>query len=171
MPSPETYVRIQATYRGRLGVEVGIFVAADHLRRAGVLTAAETSTYLDVDDWFLEHLPDPDFYADGNTIGAVTWFKTPIPDAMWERVDQMCGILRAHHVLFDVVYATDPGARVYEDAYQIGVVPRLRRAPTPLPEGATQTPTTAGSKRAPEKETAATRRASSPSQATGPTRV
>jgi hypothetical protein len=29
------YVRVHATYRGRLGVEVEIFVAVDQLRRAG----------------------------------------------------------------------------------------------------------------------------------------
>lgn len=37
----ESYVRLQVTYRGRLGVEVGIFVAVDHLRRADRLTHDE----------------------------------------------------------------------------------------------------------------------------------
>ena len=148
MRTDETYVRVQATYRGRLGVEVGIFVAVDHLRRAGVLTPAEESEYLDVDEWFLEHLPNPDFYADGNTVGAVTWFRTPVPAAMQERVDRLCAILAAHGVAYDVVRSSDPGTRVYEDAFQVGVVPSVRHEPTPLPEGLVQAPTTAGSKRA-----------------------
>ena len=32
---------------------------------------------MDIDDWFLENLPEPPFYADGNSIGAVTWFEEP----------------------------------------------------------------------------------------------
>lgn len=145
---PETFVRVQATYRGRLGVEVGVLVAVDHLRRAGVLTATEQAVYLDVDDWFLEHLPNPDFYADGNTIGAVTWFREPVPAPMRERVEQLCAILRAHRVPFDVVRSSDPGTLVYSDALQVGVVPHTRGEPTPLPDGLVQTPTSPGSKRA-----------------------
>lgn len=148
MSTGESFLRVQATYRGRLGVEVGIFVAVDHLRRAGVLTAHEEATYLDVDDWFTEHLPNPDFYGDGNTVGAVTWFRTPVPAAMQDRVDLMCAILRAHGVPFDVVHATDPGTLVYEDDLQVGVVAHLRQDPTPLPDGVVLAPTSPGSKRA-----------------------
>ncbi|MFE6968260.1 HAD family hydrolase [Isoptericola sp. NPDC057653] len=147
MRTEETYVRVQATYRGRLGVEVGVFVAVDHLRRAGVLSPDQEAEYLDVDDWFTAHLPNPGFYADGNTVGAVTWFRTPVPAAMQERVDRMCAILAAHGVAHDVVRSTDPGTRVYEDAFQVGVVPHVRHEPTPLPEGVVLAPTTAGSKR------------------------
>ncbi len=144
---PETFARVQVTYRGRLGVEVGVFVAVDHLRRAGVLSDVERETYLDIDDWFLEHLPTPGFYADGNSIGAVTWFRTPLPEPMQTRVDALCEILRAHGVPFETVRSTDPGTRVYEDELQIGVVPSVRGEPTPMPEGVVQSPTTAGSKR------------------------
>ena len=35
------FVRLQAAYRGALGVEVGLFVAVDHLRRADRLTEEE----------------------------------------------------------------------------------------------------------------------------------
>lgn len=76
------YVRVQAGYRGRLGVEVGVFVAVDHLRRAGRLTIEQEALYLDIDDWFNEHLPNPGFYADGNSVGAVTWFRHPVPEHM-----------------------------------------------------------------------------------------
>ncbi|MFC8598567.1 HAD family hydrolase [Isoptericola sp. NPDC057191] len=148
MRPSETFVRVQATYCGRLGVEVGIFVAVDHLRRAGLLTAREEADYLDVDDWFTEHLPNPDFYGDGNTVGAVTWFHAPVPEDMQQRVDRLCDILRAHGVEFDVVHSTDPGTVVYQDEFQVGVVPRVRREATPLPDGVVLAPTTPGSKRA-----------------------
>ncbi len=144
---PHTYVRYQAAYRGRLGVEVGIFVAVDHLRRAEQLSAEQQASYLDIDEWFDEHLPNPDFYADGNSIGAITWFKTPAPVQMQSRVDTLCAILRSHDVQFDVVSSVDPGRVVYEDEFQIGVVPYVRKSPTPLPGGATMTPTSPGSKR------------------------
>jgi hypothetical protein len=50
--SPEVYVRLQATYVGRLGVNVGIFVAVDHLRRADRLSLEEENLFFDVDDCF-----------------------------------------------------------------------------------------------------------------------
>jgi HAD superfamily hydrolase (TIGR01509 family) len=123
-------------------------VAVDHLRRAGKLTVEQEATYLEIDDWFQEHLPNPDFYADGNSIGAVTWFKDPVPSAMQSRVEEMRAILRAHEVEFDTVESDDPGEIVYDDEFQIGVVPYTRAAPTPLPDGAVLAPTSAGSKRA-----------------------
>jgi hypothetical protein len=58
-PSSDVYVRLQVSYIGRLGVNVGIFVAVDHLRRADRLTLEEESLYFDVDDWFGVTLPHP----------------------------------------------------------------------------------------------------------------
>lgn len=147
-PMQSPYVRVQARYRGRLGVEVGIFVAVDHLRRAGVLSPAEEARYFDIDDWFLDRLPNPPFYEDGNSVGAITWFKSPVPREMSERVDAMCAILTAHDVPYDVVGSDDPGEQIYEDDFQIGVIPRVRQEPTPMPEGLELSATTAGSKRA-----------------------
>ncbi|TIC86600.1 hypothetical protein [Nocardioides sp. GY 10127] len=143
----ETFVRVQATYRGRLGVEVGIFVAVDHLRRAGRLTPAETERYLEIDDWFLEHLPHPPFYADGNTVGAVTWFREPVPPAMASRVLALRDLLTAHGVEHEEVRSSDPGVEIYRDDVQVGVVPHERGEPT-APSGVELAPTTAGSKRA-----------------------
>lgn len=141
------FTRVQARYCGRLGVEVGIFVAVDHLRRAGKLTADQVAAYLDVDDWFREHLPEPPFYVDGNSIGAVTWFKEPTPAGMTSRIQQLTAILRDHDVPHDTVISTGPGRIVYEDAYQVGVVPAVRKPPTAMPADLTLGPTTAGSKR------------------------
>lgn len=141
------YLRIQARYCGRLGVEVGIFVAVDHLRRAGRLTPDELDTYLDIDDWFHEHLPEPSFYEDGNTIGAVTWFKNPAPPEMAERTQRLMEILHAHNVEHDLAMSDDPGEIVYEDDYQVGVIPTSRKPQTKMSDAATLGPTTAGSKR------------------------
>lgn len=147
MVANDSYVRVQARYRGRLGVEVGIFVAVDHLRRADVLSDDEEKQYFDIDDWFNTHLPNPPFYDDGNSIGAVTWFKTPVPVEMSERIDTLRGILIAHGVEHDVVSADDPGERIYEDDFQVGIIPRDRHEPTSMPEGLILGATSAGSKR------------------------
>jgi HAD superfamily hydrolase (TIGR01509 family) len=79
------------------------------------------ATYLEIDDRFNEHVPNPDVYADGNSVGAVTWFKTPLPADMQSRVDTSGEVVRAHGVPFEA---------------------------TPMPDGVALTPTTAGSKRA-----------------------
>lgn len=148
VPDPNScYVRIQARYRGRLGVEVGVFVAVDHLRRAGVLSSGQEAQYFDIDDWFNDNLPNPPFYGDGNSAGAVTWFKTPVAAAMAERIDVLRSILTAHGVEHDVVTASDPGQQIYEDEFQIGVVPHVRHAQSAMPEGLELGETTAGSKR------------------------
>ncbi|MFC4112902.1 hypothetical protein [Nonomuraea zeae] len=141
------YLRLQAGYVGRLGVEVGIFVAVDHLRRQSLLTVEEEERYFDIDDWFQEHLPEPPFYADGNIIGAVTWFKRATTGAMLARLQPLRDLLKTHGVRCDLVRASDPGELVYEDAYQVGIVPRVRKPVTPPPPGVTFGPTTAGSKR------------------------
>lgn len=135
LPVAPEYTRVQARYRGRLGIEVGIFVAVDHLRRAGYLSPDQQALYAEVDAWFQEHLPNPPFYDDGNSVGAVTWFKTPVPVEMMIRVDQLRGILNTHGVEHDVVTSSDPGEQIYEDVFQVGVIPHLRGEQSPLPDG------------------------------------
>lgn len=141
------YFRIHTVDVGRLGVGVGVFVAVDHLRRAGRLSEAEEELYFDVDDWFREALPRPPFYADGNTVGAVTWFKPEGSAHFASRLDALRGLLTAHGVAHRRSGSDDPGRIVYEDDHQVGAVPRVRRPPTPLPAGTVLGPTTSGSKR------------------------
>lgn len=81
----ERFVRIQARYRGKLGVEVGVFGAVDHLRRAGVLDSEQEGRFFDIDDWFQEHLPNPPFYEDDFQVGVVPRSRqgtTPMPDGL-----------------------------------------------------------------------------------------
>ncbi len=140
-------MRLQTTYRGRLGVEVGIFVAVDHLRRADRLTEEEEELYFEIDDWFKVELANPPFYADGNTVGAVTWFRRGASDEMLKQLEPLCGILDKYGVQWVAVEAADPGTVIYEDQFQVGAIPRQRFEPTPVPLGVVLGPTTAGSKR------------------------
>jgi hypothetical protein len=143
----ETFIRLQATYRGRLGVEVGIFVAVDHLRRADRLTADEEELYFDIDDWFNAELPNPPFYDGGNAERAVTWFKKSSTEQMRQRLEPLCRLLDKYGVKWVAAESTDPGAVIYEDQFQVGVIPYQRFEPTPVPEGVVLGPTAAGSKR------------------------
>jgi hypothetical protein len=146
-----SFFRVHADYVGRVGVEVGIFVAVDHLRRAGLLSDAEEDLYFDIDDWFRNALPVPPVYADGNTLGAVTWFREAVRGrgAFAGRIDALRGILTAHGVSHGESASDDPGPILYEDDHQICVLPRSRRPrdPLPFPPGTVLGPTTAGSKR------------------------
>jgi hypothetical protein len=146
-PPSDVYVRLQVSYIGRLGVNVGIFVAVDHLRRADRLTLEEESLYFDVDDWFRVTLPHPPFYDDGNSIAAVTWFKRATAAHMLDRLTPLRGVLTKYGVEHREVESLDPGTIIYEDDFQVGVVPYQRAEPTPMPEGLVLGPTTAGSKR------------------------
>ncbi|NJP94053.1 hypothetical protein HCN51_32245 [Nonomuraea sp. FMUSA5-5] len=120
------YVRFQVRYYGRLGVPVGIFAACHHLRRAGRLTPADDRLFTEVDGWFIARLPYPPFYADGNTVRAVPWFK-PGAAALIAALAPLEDLLRRYAVPYDVVRSPDPGTIIYEDEFQIGVLPYVRR--------------------------------------------
>ncbi len=138
---------MHAPYIGRIGVPVGIFVAVDHLRRADLLTVEQEETYFDIDDWFIEHLPNPHFYNDGNSLGAVTWFKTASSSDLLQRLEPLAAILEIHGVGCLTSFSDDPGRLVYEDDLQVGVVPYRRAEPTPVPHGRPMTASTPTSKR------------------------
>lgn len=142
-----SFVRLQALYRGSLGVEAGVFVAVDHLRRADRLSESEEELYVYIDDWFDEHLPNPPFYEDGNSIGAVTWFKRHASAEMVERLVPLCDTLTRYGVAWTAAESAGPGTIVYEDEFQIGVIPYVRHEPSPLPAGLVLGPTTPASKR------------------------
>ena len=143
----EGFVRLHATYVGRIGVEVGLFVAVDHLRRADLLTLDEEEQYFDVDDWFQENLPNPPFYEDGNSVGGVTWFKLGTAQDLVARLAILGEILDRHGVGHLKSYSNDPGTVIYEDEFQVGVIPYERREPVPVPHGLPMNPSLPGSKR------------------------
>ncbi len=48
----------------------------------------DKNTYLEVDKWFKENLPEPHFYEDNNDnpLGATTWFKINNSSIMLEHI-------------------------------------------------------------------------------------
>ncbi len=143
----EAYVRLHADYRGRLDVEVGIFVAVDHLRRADLLSVDEEEMYFDIDDWFNANLPNPAFYDDGNSTRAITWFKRSTTASMLVRLEPLEQMLTKHGISCHRTETHDPGDIVYEDNFQVGAVPRARGTGRPFPYGELRGDTGPGSKR------------------------
>ena len=152
------FERVHTDYHGRLGLPVGVFVAVDHLRRAGRLTPDDEALWLAIDDWFVAHLPEPPQYADGNSLGVITWFKTPVPALMQRRVDVATRLLSKYGVAWSVSASDAPGEVVYEDEYQVAVVPPVRGEPSAPPAGLVLGPTTSGSKQALASEESAVAR-------------
>lgn len=56
--------------------------------------------------------------------GAAAWFK-PSARVLITRVDGYLKILDAHGIRYEKAQSSDPGRVVYEDEYQIVVVPRI----------------------------------------------
>ncbi|MPY12247.1 hypothetical protein [Arthrobacter bussei] len=107
-------------------------MAVDHLRRAGRLNEEEITRYALADAWFQENLPNPPFYADGNSVGAITWFREQADD-MTDPLQPLLDILDAKSVIWEREISSDPGQIVYQDQWQVGAIPPSRLAMTPLP--------------------------------------
>jgi hypothetical protein len=133
------FQRFHACYVGRTGAPVGVFVAVDHLRRTGRLSEEEIVHYAFVDAWFQENLPNPPYYGDGNSIGAVTWFRDAAEE-MIVHLQPLLSILDSKGVEWQRSFSADPGEVVYEDRWQVGVVPSVKFAMTPLPYPGTMGP-------------------------------
>jgi hypothetical protein len=112
-------------------VPVGIFAACHHLRQSGHLTPDDDNLFKEVDTWFITHLPYPPFYEDGNRIRAVPWFK-PAATHFIAAVAPLEQLLRRYDVPYDVVHSPDPGTIIYEDNFQIAVLPHVRHPNTPI---------------------------------------
>lgn len=116
------YYRILVHYSSpKTGKPVGVFGAMYHLTKAGWLTADEGMVYEEIKAWFEDHLPNPPYYDDGNSIGAVTWFKSTSREMM-DRLDPLIAILTKYGVTVSTAESVSPGVIVYEDASQVGVI-------------------------------------------------
>lgn len=102
---------------------VGLFVAVWHLVQKNALTEDEVREYWDIRRYTERVLPIPPFYNDGNTIGAVTWFKDNI-DAknLLGKCDFYFRTLKKNGIEIIVSRTTNPGRIIYEDKCQVGVV-------------------------------------------------
>jgi hypothetical protein len=117
------YFRIHVTYCGKTGKPVGIFGACHHLKRAGRLTPEEAKLFEETDTWYIEALPEPPFYKDGNPQKAIVWFKdTDEVREVVKRLNPLVDLLNKYGVKNMVSRTTAPGEIIYEDQYQVAVI-------------------------------------------------
>lgn len=66
---------------------------------------------------------------------------------MLKRLEPLCDILTKYGVEWTLSESSDPGDVIYEDEFQVGVIPYIRSDPSPAPPDLVLGPTIAGSKR------------------------
>ncbi|NQX62720.1 hypothetical protein [Paenibacillus qinlingensis] len=104
----------------------GIFVVIYHLFRDDKLSESDSKLYLDTKEWFEQNLPNPSFYDDNNSVNAVTWFKdgNKTPE-MIVYLESFINIAKKYNVeIIESISKELPGVLIYEDEYQVGIVPR-----------------------------------------------
>ena len=125
------YVRFQSTNRNERGAFSGVFGLVNRLGREGKLTAEQETFWRTNNAWYDERFTNPSHvdlrvYDHEVHPGANAWFKTHAHE-MIRRVHGYMEILEAHGVGCEAVWSSNPGTVIYEDDYQVVVVPTAER--------------------------------------------
>lgn len=97
----------------------GIFSLCWNLIRDGLLTDEEKELFISIDNWFKEHLPEPEPCKNQEKV--ITFFKCDSTTEMLEKLQPAIALLDQHQKPYDVVYTNFVGTVVYEDNWQIAV--------------------------------------------------
>ncbi|GAA3661501.1 hypothetical protein GCM10022420_044470 [Streptomyces iranensis] len=136
-PYVAPYVRFQSTVRNERGYFTGVFGLINGLARDGKLTDERERFRRANNGWYNMAYPDPSsvdpkVYDRELHPGAAAWFKSTSQDLI-KRVDGYLEILAAHEIGCHMMRSSDPGRIVYEDEYQIVVVPHEAGPGQPSP--------------------------------------
>ena len=101
------------------GRRTGVFIAAYELLEAPELEAATRAAVRDALSWFEHNLPVPDGFEHE---AAVFLFKSDAGESI-HRIWSIVRILREHGIHAEMQTIERPGKVLYEDEYQVAVVP------------------------------------------------
>ncbi|MFE6710684.1 hypothetical protein [Streptomyces sp. NPDC057695] len=127
MDEAPRYVRFQGTERHERGHCPGVFILANELAAQGRLTEEQYRFWRSNNDWYDTHYTNPSHvdaqvYDPEVNPGAVAWFKSSAIELV-SRVDGYLELLAAHGVDCRRLESTNPGRIIYEDEYQVVVMP------------------------------------------------
>ena len=97
----------------------GIFGMCWRLIQDGKMNQEDENMFKEIDEWFKEHLPEPEACKKGEKV--ITFFKTETTDEMQKVLEPAIQLLDKYAHPYDVVYTNFVGTIIYEDEWQIAV--------------------------------------------------
>ena len=114
------YMRIQGRENSYITqYPKGVFSLCWNLVRDKVLSPEEEKLFIGIDNWFKEHLPEPEPCKNHEPV--ITFFKTGSTGEMVEKLGPAVALLDKYQKSYDVVYTNFVGTVVYEDEWQVAV--------------------------------------------------
>ena len=114
------YMRIQGRENSYITqYPKGVFSLCWILVRDKVLSPEEEKLFIGIDNWFKEHLPEPEPCKNHEPV--ITFFKTGSTGKMLEKLEPAIALLDKYQKPYDVVYTNFVGTVVYEDEWQVAV--------------------------------------------------
>lgn len=122
------YMRIQGhEFSYATKKPTGMFSLCHRRVNSGVFSEEDTRLFHETNQWFKENLIEPEFYADGNSVRGITWFKTGNFEPFREKTEIITSLLDKYNVPYDIVYTDYVGEIIYEDEFQVGSVDDWRQ--------------------------------------------
>ena len=98
----------------------GVFSLCWNLIRDKRMSAEEEQLFISIDNWFKEHLPEPEPCKNHEPV--ITFFKCgPATEKMVRKLEPAVALLDKYRKPYDVVYTNFVGTIVYEDEWQVAV--------------------------------------------------
>lgn len=114
------YMRIQGREHSYITkYPKGIFSLCWNLIRDKVLTDEEEKTFISIDEWFKDNLPEPEPCKNHEMV--ITFFKCNSSEQMIKKLEPAINLLDKYGKPYDIIYTNFVGTIVYEDDWQVAV--------------------------------------------------